>query len=67
MKFDAFKKISNLPLNSKLIGFSPFLDDKKIMRVGGRLAFSDLAQEQKNPIILAKDHFFTSDGSSGLS
>ena len=50
---------SNLPLNSKLIGFSPFLDDKGIMRVGGRLAFSDLAQEQKNPIILAKEHFFT--------
>ena len=50
---------SNLPLNSKIIGFSPFLDDQGIMRVGGRLAFSDLTQEQKNPIILAKEHFFT--------
>ena len=29
------------------------------MRVGGRLAFSHLAQEQKNPIILSKEHFFT--------
>ena len=27
------------------------------MRVGGRLAFSDLTKEQKNPIILAKEHF----------
>ena len=48
-----------LPLNSKVIGFSPFLDDHGIMRVSGRLAFSDLAQEQRNPIILAKEHFFT--------
>ena len=30
-----------------------------IMRMGRRLAFSDLAQEQKNPIILVKEHFFT--------
>ena len=50
---------SNLPLNSKVIGFSPYLDDQGIRRVGGRLAFSDLAQEQKNPVILAKEHFFT--------
>ena len=50
---------NNLPLNSKIIGFSPFLDDMEIMRVGGRLAFSDLENKQKNPILLAKDHFFT--------
>ena len=31
----------------------------QIMRVGGRLAFSDLRNEQKNPILLAKDHFLT--------
>ena len=36
-----------------------FLNDNNIMRVGGRFAFSGLAQEQKNPIILAKEHFFT--------
>ena len=59
MKSNVFKKKNNLPLNSKVIGFSPFHDDQGIMQVGGRLAFSDLAQEQKNPIILAKEHFFT--------
>ena len=41
---------NNLPLNSKIIGFSPFFDDVGIMRVGGRLAFSDLTQERKNPV-----------------
>ena len=50
---------NNISLNSKIIGLSPFLDDMEIMRVGGRLAFSDLEIEQKNPILLAKDHFFT--------
>ena len=50
---------NNLPLNSKIIGLSPFLDDIEIMRVGGRLAFSDLDNEQKNPILLAKDSFLT--------
>ena len=59
IEIKSLQEKKNLPLNSKIIGFSPFLDDQGIMRVGGRLAFSDLTQEQKNPIILAKGHFFT--------
>ena len=55
----SLRERNNLSLNSKIIGLSPFLDDMEIMRVGGRLAFSDLENEQKNPILLAKDHFFT--------
>ena len=58
---------NNLPLNSKVIGFSPFLDDQGIMQVGGRLAFSELAQEAKESNYLSKRAFLYKDGSSGLS
>ena len=67
MSSNVFKKENNLPLNSKIIGLSPFLDDMEIMRVGGRLAFSDLDNEQKNPILLSQRQFSYKDVSSGLS
>ena len=44
MEIRCLQENNNLPLNSNLIWFSPFLADKKLMRVHGRLAFSDLTQ-----------------------
>ena len=40
-----------LPPSSRLLSLLPFLDDKNLLRVGGRLANSALTQSQKNPII----------------
>ena len=41
---------------SSLIRLSPYLDDNRIMRVGGRLGNSDLPVSMKNPIVLPKKH-----------
>ncbi|XP_068235740.1 uncharacterized protein [Palaemon carinicauda] len=46
-----------IPKNSKLRKLDPFIDDKGIVRIKGRLQFSDLGYESKHPIILPKGHF----------
>ncbi|GFS60126.1 DUF1758 domain-containing protein [Trichonephila clavipes] len=46
-----------LPSTNKLIPLTPFYDDSGIIRVGGRLKNSILADSQKHPILLPKtDH-----------
>ncbi|XP_050296650.1 uncharacterized protein LOC126736367 [Anthonomus grandis grandis] len=45
---------------SKLKALAPFLDPDGILRVGGRLKFSDLNYDQKHQILLPKKHKFTS-------
>ena len=37
----------------------PFLDQKEILRVGGRLHRADLSYEERHPIILPKEHHIT--------
>lgn len=39
--------------NSKLISLAPFLDEKQVIRVGGRLHHSSLSEDQKHPIVLS--------------
>ncbi|XP_076383571.1 uncharacterized protein LOC143260874 [Megalopta genalis] len=41
---------------NKLISLNPFLDDKGIIRVGGRLRNADIKYTQRYPIILPKSH-----------
>ena len=46
-----------LPDNSRLIHFRPFLDEHQLLRVGGRIYKSDLSFTQRHPLILdGKDH-----------
>lgn len=49
------------PLNhrSKLLSLSPFLDDKHLLRVGGRLEHSDLTYSEKHQLILPPGHHLT--------
>ncbi|XP_076246247.1 uncharacterized protein LOC143186457 [Calliopsis andreniformis] len=44
---------------SKLLSLSPFLDEKAILRIGGRLQNSNLNFNQKHPILLPKNHHVT--------
>ncbi|GFW33735.1 integrase catalytic domain-containing protein [Trichonephila clavipes] len=47
----------HLPSTNKLIPLTPFYDDSGIIRVGGRLKNSILADSHKHPILLPKtDH-----------
>lgn len=49
-------KISN---KSRLRPLCPFLDDKGILRVGGRLQNSTIPFDQKHPILLPRGHHIT--------
>ena len=42
---------------SKILNLNAFIDDSKILRVGGRLQNADLSYEAKFPIILSKDSY----------
>lgn len=47
------KEIS-FPENSKIRAFSPFMDDDKILRVGGRLSSAHCSEDAKHPVIIPK-------------
>ena len=49
----------SLPKRSPLLKFNPFLDDQRLMRVGGRLENSDYPYEKKHPLIIHSTHQFT--------
>ncbi|XP_064463439.1 uncharacterized protein LOC135374405 [Ornithodoros turicata] len=50
------------PLDGKsaIRDFSPYLDDYNVLRVGGRLQFSESRESTKHPLFLPADHHFTS-------
>ncbi|XP_011866742.1 PREDICTED: uncharacterized protein LOC105561401 [Vollenhovia emeryi] len=59
---DEVKKLSNgqeIPRSSKLITLRPYLDEEGMMRVGGRLHQSSLAEDAKHPLVIPADHHFT--------
>lgn len=54
MELTALKKGNAIPEKSKLIALNPILDDKGLMRVGGRLDKSAMEYEMKHPAIIPK-------------
>ncbi|XP_048734152.2 uncharacterized protein LOC125650167 [Ostrea edulis] len=48
-----------LPKESPLIHLNPYLDDSRLLRVGGRLNQSDLPVELKNPVLLPKKSYLS--------
>ncbi|XP_076295805.1 uncharacterized protein LOC143216540 [Lasioglossum baleicum] len=52
-------KIGKVSNRGRLQPLSPFLDDKGILRVGGRLHNSALPFEQRHPILLPRGHHIT--------
>ncbi|XP_071579211.1 uncharacterized protein [Temnothorax nylanderi] len=49
----------NLSSKSKLRALDPFIDDKGLIRVGGRLRHSSLSVDRKHPIVLPARHHVT--------
>ncbi|XP_071648512.1 uncharacterized protein [Temnothorax longispinosus] len=45
--------------SSKLLSLNPFVDERGLLRVGGRIQNSQVAFEKKHPIILPSDSRFT--------
>jgi hypothetical protein len=53
------KKHGELPKGSKLIKLNPYLDQDGLLRVGGRLKFAKINEDQKHQLILPKSHHIT--------
>jgi len=59
MELTSLSRQQNVRTNSQLAGLNPFIDEKGILRVGGRLKHYEMAYDMKHPIILPKNHSFT--------
>lgn len=59
IEYDLLLKGKDLSSKSKLLSFSPFLDEDKVIRVGGRLDSSNYSFEKKHPILLHSSHHLT--------
>jgi len=59
-ELDALKKGKSLKVNSRIVSLNPFLDPTGVVRVGGRLRHAKIPFQQKHPVLLPKDHKFTS-------
>ncbi|XP_036144286.1 uncharacterized protein LOC118646100 [Monomorium pharaonis] len=55
----ALRSGHSVPRSSKLIALHPFLDDKGVLRVEGRLKHSACPEETKHPILLPSSHHVT--------
>ncbi|XP_025407128.1 uncharacterized protein LOC112681080 [Sipha flava] len=50
----------NRPVSMRPVArLRPFIDEKNLIRVGGRLSRSDLPDHQKHPILLSKSSYFS--------
>ncbi|XP_043263933.1 uncharacterized protein LOC122404103 [Colletes gigas] len=58
-EYRCLKNHRKIPAKSMLKSLNPFLDDKDVLRVGGRLENTALPWETKHPIILPKHHVST--------
>ncbi|XP_036148006.1 uncharacterized protein LOC118647346 [Monomorium pharaonis] len=58
-EYSQLSKNKPLSTSSKLLSLSPFMDENRLLRVGGRLKNSDLLFETRHPILLPRDHELT--------
>ena len=56
-ELDALQKNADLPRESKITRFNPFLEDG-LIRLGGRLQCADLSTDLRHPILLDGKHHF---------
>ena len=58
-EYNQLKNNKPLDRKSNLLNLSPFIDDKQLMRVGGRMQNSAYPYDKRHPIILSSKHVFT--------
>ncbi|XP_063626381.1 uncharacterized protein LOC134797975 [Cydia splendana] len=55
-EIDHLKSGKTIKKSSRLLQFTPYLDDKGLLRLGGRLKHAELSMDQKHPIIITKNN-----------
>lgn len=55
----ALQRNTTIKHSSKLLALHPFLDDRNLIRVGGRLRSAPLSFSRKHPILLPPHHILT--------
>lgn len=58
-EYKCLEKNLPLPRNSRIAALSPYIDEAKLIRVGGRLRHSLLPMDTKHPILLPRKHPLT--------
>ncbi|GBO06769.1 hypothetical protein AVEN_97837-1 [Araneus ventricosus] len=58
-EFETLAGVGQVKKNSSLYNFGPFLYDKEILKMGGRLEYSDFSSDKKHPIILPRNSSLT--------
>ncbi|GFQ66072.1 uncharacterized protein TNCT_33471 [Trichonephila clavata] len=58
-KIQTLERKGQVSSQSKLVMLHPFLDDERILRVGGRLRNVNVPKSTKHPIVLPKSHYIT--------
>ncbi|GBO02627.1 hypothetical protein AVEN_37970-1 [Araneus ventricosus] len=58
-EISALRKGNSIPKGSNLRNLNPSIDSNGILRIGGRLEYSNLTDNQKHPIILPESHRLT--------
>lgn len=59
LDYNNLRKGKFLDNKSPILSLDPYLDDKQLIRVGGRIQNSELEHDRKHPILLPKGHKIT--------
>lgn len=59
LEYEILKQGKTLSTKNRLLSLSPFLDDRGLIRVGGRLNSSNYPYDKKHPILLHANHELT--------
>ncbi|KAK7891083.1 hypothetical protein WMY93_023046 [Mugilogobius chulae] len=55
-ELSAIRKEQSLPKTSPILKLNPFMDNDGLLRVGGRLRYSQLQKNEANPVIIPNKH-----------
>ncbi len=58
-EFESLTKYGKVSQRSTLVRLDPFVDEKGLLRVGGRIHCADISDPEKHPLILPPNHHVT--------
>ncbi|CAH2109124.1 unnamed protein product [Euphydryas editha] len=65
-EYDTLIQGKSLPPKNKMLSLSPFIDEKGLIRVGGRIKNGNFTFDKKHPLILTSKHALTFGGKEAV-